>query len=85
MWKSLQLMYVRLLHATSNLVSTMKEVLDEKTVCDEWAEMIEAKSVLVQQDIGWTSIRRFRKERSFMKIDSLRNSWQIIFLLVLMK
>ena len=82
MWKSLQLMYVRLLHATSNLVSTMKEVLDEKTVCDKWAEMIEAKSVLVQQDIGWTSIRRFRK---VMKIDSLRNSWQIIFLLVLMK
>ena len=51
--------------ATSNLVSAIKKVLDVKTVFDIWVEMIEANSIHLQQVIGWTSIRRFRKERSF--------------------
>lgn len=39
--------------------------MDKHTVCDYWSEVTRVSSKILQQDIGWTSIRRARKERSF--------------------
>lgn len=50
---------------TSNLVLAIISVLDKCTVCDYWSEMTGVSSALLQQEIGWTSIRRARKKRSF--------------------
>ncbi|GFH50742.1 hypothetical protein CTEN210_07218 [Chaetoceros tenuissimus] len=50
---------------TSNLTPAITSVLDKRTVCDYWSEMTGVSSTILQQDIGWTSIRRARKERSF--------------------
>ena len=70
--------------ATSNLVSAIKKVLDVKTVFDIWVEMIEANSIHLQQVIGWTSIRRFRKERSFKQNRFITKFIANDFLLVIM-
>lgn len=50
---------------TSNLIPAINSVLDKRTVCEYWSEMTGVSSSSLQHDIGWTSIRRARKERSF--------------------
>lgn len=52
-------------HVTSNIVPAISSVLDKKTVCEYWSGITGVSSRILQHEIGWTSIRRARKERSF--------------------
>lgn len=52
-------------NVTSNLVPAITSVLEKRTVCDYWSEITGVPTALLQHEIGWTSIRRARKERSF--------------------